>query len=147
MKKNYCIVIVALFVLASLVACKKHHDSPALTTANLAGTYQVKSIVITRSIGTQPVGYDIFAALDPCVKDNEIKLNTNLTVSYNDIGVVCNPPSVDPVGDWTIVGTDSLQLTTRYFDEKLDGGTIKSFDGTTLVVLSGDMSGLKFTET
>jgi len=155
MKKNSFFLFAILVIITGMVACKKSDAPPAITVTptlkdSLVGTYKVTSVLWTNLAGqaNQEVQNS------GCLSDNEVKLDSALTVSFIDAGVSCG---LDYGGTWSLVsdslrftgvhytGTDTLQTTWAYLDQlhycpEADGGKIVSFDGTTLT-LSGSPDG------
>jgi hypothetical protein len=92
-------------------SCSKEKDANGdITVENLSGTYELKAL--TWMSGSTNV--NVYELLDDCEKDNLIRLNVDKTANYIDAGIVCSPPE--------------------------DGGKIKSFDGTTLVLTGSPAS-------
>jgi len=123
--------ILALSMLSLVfVSCKKDDkDEPVTPTKeNLTGTYKMTAFTI--SSGGQSM--DAFNNLmEPCDRDDIYKLNADLTYNIVDAGTVCSPDNND-------VSTWSLSGSTLTLDG--DPGTIKSWNGKTLVVEATDNS-------
>jgi hypothetical protein len=135
MKKNYFIAITLLSIVTGFVACNKHHhdSESSITVANLSSTYKITSIIETET-ASPSVSYDVYPNLNACIKDDELTLNTKLTVNYSDAGISCSPKG-DDSGTWDIVN-DSLALNKSFYYGYLSAGKITSFDGKTLIVTS-----------
>ena len=70
---------------------------------------------------------DLYDSLPPCERDNVIQLSANLTATFIDSGVKCNPPS-DSTGTWSLsANTDTLYVAGS-------ANFINSWDGVTLVL-------------
>jgi hypothetical protein len=121
-------IIVSLSVLSLLTfsSCKKDKDDENVTptVANLSGTYKITAVTLE--------GENIFNNSDAnknyyevCERDNEYKLNTDMTVEVIDAGTVCNP-DVSGVGDWSLSGNE---ITVGN-----ETSTITSFNGKKLVL-------------
>jgi hypothetical protein len=111
-------------------SCSKEKDANGdITVENLSGTYELKAL--TWMSGSTNV--NVYELLDDCEKDNLIRLNVDKTANYIDAGIVCSPPEEEN-GTWYLSG-DSL-----YLSNGADGGKIKSFDGTTLVLTGSPAS-------
>jgi hypothetical protein len=129
-------LFLSLSVLALLTAtsCNKDNDDVPQeitpTKENLTGTYKITAA--TMQVGSS-AAVDIFndnAFFEACQKDDNHKLNANLTYEMEDAGTQCNPPGT--YSDfWDLVNSSTIEI---------DGvqGTIKSWDGRTLVVAGTD---------
>ena|SRR5690349_568369 len=83
---------------ATFSACKKDKkdDSLAVTKENLVGTYVISSIKLN--------GTDVFQLYPTCEKDDQYKLNSDLTLEYKDAGTVCSS-SGDFTSTWSVSGS------------------------------------------
>jgi hypothetical protein len=121
-------------------ACSKDNNttnSSAITKENLAGTYTLTAA--TASIPGLPP-QNVLDSLPPCQKDDQYKLNVDLTFNYIDAGTKCNPAG-DYSGTWGLIGTTKIEINN-------DTATIQSFNGKTLVVNSVvTISGIPLTTT
>lgn len=118
-----------IFALATMLllvtSCKKDKkDSSEVTVANLSGSYKISKI--TALVGSNPETDVTDVLLDACDKDDIIKLNSNMTLQWEDRGVQCSPPN-------TYSDTWSLPNNTTIVIEG-EQGTIRKFDGTNLEV-------------
>jgi hypothetical protein len=129
--------ILALSVFSLLFAsCKKDNKNEPVTPTkeNLTGTYKLSAFSMT-SNGTTT---DLIMFMDACDKDDLYKLNTDYSYNVQDAGVVCSP-SNDYSGSWSLVNSTTINIDG-------DVGTIKSWNGKTLVV-EGTDSGVTYSIT
>jgi hypothetical protein len=155
MKRNSFRLLAILVIITGMIACNKSSTPPAVVVTptlkdSLIGTYKVTSVLLTNLAG------QAFQEVQNsgCLSDNEVKLDSALTVSFIDAGVSCG---LDYGGTWSLLndslhftavhytGADTLQTTWGYLDQlyycpQADGGKIVSFDGTTLT-LTGSPDG------
>ena len=118
-------MLTVVTVVAIIDSCKKSSsNSSAITKENLAGSYKLTAASVT--IPPFPA-QSILDSIPACQRDDIIKLNVDLTMQNIDAGTQCNPP-----GDFS--STWSLSGTTIHVDTLT--GTIKQFDGKTLVIES-----------
>jgi len=118
LKKTHSIFIALVILLVALfAACKKSNDNPAITVANVSGSYKLTSLTWNN--------IEIYDSLDACEKDNISELGADSIYNFIDAGIQCNPPE-DHDGIW-YVAKDSF-----YIDGS--GTKIKSFDGKHLVL-------------
>jgi hypothetical protein len=124
MKQKSFHTITLLLVIFTFFACQKDPDTKNdPTIENLSGTYGLKALVWTSGGMT----INVYDQLDPCEKDNLIKLNVDKTANFMDAGVACSPAENEN-GTWYI-SHDSL-----YYSNSTEGAKITSFDGKTLVL-------------
>jgi hypothetical protein len=124
-KSNHFFILSLAGVIAILLAvsCKKSSsNSSSITVQNLAGTYTLTALTVT--IPPLPP-QSIIDSVPTCQRDDEYKLNTDLTYDYIDAGTKCNPPG-DGTGVWSLSGNTITIDTTQ--------STIQKFDGRTLVI-------------
>ncbi|HTQ63498.1 MAG TPA: lipocalin family protein [Puia sp.] len=124
-KSNHYFVLLLTGVVSILLAvsCKKSSsDSSAITVQNLAGTYTLTALTVT--IAPLPP-QNIIDSVPACQRDDQYKLNTDLTYDYIDAGIKCTP-SGDGTGVWSLSGNTIVIDTTQ--------STIQKFDGRTLVI-------------
>lgn len=109
-------------------ACSKSNNSTntsAITKENLAGTYTLTAA--TASIPGLPP-QNVLDSLPACQKDDQYKLNVDLTFNYIDAGTKCSPPG-DYSATWSLIGTTQIVIGS-------DTASIQSFNGKNLVVNS-----------
>ncbi len=141
MNRFQSVLTASLAVLAIFSACKKNDnkktadDPSARTVANFAGTYSLDSLTAS-AFGQSANLYD---SLDACQKDDEVILKTDLSAVFSDGAVKCDP-STDSTGTWRLSdNTDSIYIGAN-------GGKIKSWDGTSLVITgTQDFNGIQAT--
>jgi hypothetical protein len=107
-----------------LTACNKEKRND-VTKENLVGTYTL--IASESQVGAEPVEDDLLT-MEPCEKDDQLKLNGDGTYNGVDAGTQCNPNGNEN-GSWSLPSASKLQIGVETLD-------IKSFDGRTLVVES-----------
>jgi len=121
----------AMLTMVIFSSCKKDKsDSPAITKENIAGTYKLIALTVN--------GQSYYEFLDPCEKDDDYKLNLDLTMEYVDAGTVCSPAG-GYSSTWSLLGTNSIIIDS-------DTGTIDKFDGHVLKV-TGVQSGVTYSPT
>lgn len=134
--------ILALSMLVVLASCKKDKDEPAAitpTVANLTGNYKITASTMTGGGSTVDIfNNDMF--YEPCMRDDIYRLNANMSYAITDAGTVCNPPGDYSGGTWALTSTSTIDMDGEEF-------TIKSWNGTTLVVEAGDPSSVMFSAT
>ena len=126
MKKTICALALFTLVFAS---CKK--DSTASITPtkeNLAGTYIITAATVAANGQTVNVFDNADVSMndfDPCKRDDQYKLNVDLSYAVIDAGTPCSPDN-NATGTWELVNSSTISI---------DGSasTIKSWDGHTLV--------------
>ena len=117
-------IIVILLASVTLASCSKKSSvsAPAITKANLVGSYKLTATTVTYN-GVQ---IDLLA-LYPCRADDIYTLNTDDTYTVSDGAISCTPSSNDS-GNWSLSGS-IITLGAQQF-------TITSFDGTTIQATS-----------
>ena len=105
-------------------ACKKSNDTPAITKENIAGTYQIMSIIRTFPDGSQ---VDMFENGQECNKDNQEKYETNGNWSYIDGGLICDPAQ-NGSGTWELRSDTLLVNEYPVVISKFDGSTMETID-------------------
>jgi len=111
-------IIVALVIVTS---CKKSSsNSSAITKENLAGIYTLTSL--TATIAPFPP-QSIIDSLPACQRDDQYKLNVDLSFNYIDAGTKCNPAG-DKTSTWSLptantIVIDSLQAAIKSFNGKI----------------------------
>jgi hypothetical protein len=133
MKKAIFALSVLTLVFAS---CKKDNkDEPVTPTKeNLTGSYRLTAFTVTSGGST----LNLFNMMDACQKDDIYKLNADNSYVVDDAGIVCSP-SNEYTGDWSLVNSTTINIDG-------DVGTIKSWNGKTLVV-EGTDSGNTYSQT
>ena len=128
MKKAKTQILLLLTVVSMMAvsnACKKSSSSgSAITKENLQGSYTLTAVSVT--IPPFPA-QSVLDSVPACQRDNIIKLNLDLTMQNIDAGTKCVPPA-DFASTWSLSG-NSITVDTL-------SGTIKNFDGKTLVIES-----------
>jgi hypothetical protein len=132
MKKTllFVVVSVALFVLA-ISGCSKKNEDVSPTMKNVAGTY--KMTALTGSFGGFTL--NLYDSVPACQKDDNYKFNADSTYQYIDAGTQCDT-SYDYSGTWVISG--SYIILDQQGEQ--DSATIKSFNGSQLVITFTDNS-------
>ncbi|MBN8699628.1 MAG: lipocalin family protein [Chitinophagales bacterium] len=120
------IMLSVMGLAVSLVSCQKEQSTLngcTLSMASIAGTYKITSIRY-KSASNAPE-QDYLAMMEPCEKDDLIKVNANGTADYQDAGTKCSPEGSYP-STWSLSGNTMT----------IDGvtGTIQSFDCRKLVI-------------
>ncbi len=131
MKKHYlnCIPAVALISL-SLAGCTKK-DAPLeekLTTQTLTGRYKLTELTGETAI-TPPIS--AMGKLDACELDNIYELNADSTANYIDAGTKCSP---EKSYSFKYNMTSNTVFLIRIQSPYLQGGSVKKFDGKTLIL-------------
>lgn len=119
------LVLASLGLVAILASCDKDPVEPdcSVTKNNLAGTYKLSAVKYKLSASAPE--QDFFALMEACEKDDLIKLNSNGTYTYTDVGTICDPFGTNS-GTWSVTG-NTLQ------SDGVISGTITSYDCRTLV--------------
>ena len=123
----------SVVALLATTSCKKDNDnnnnqSVTPTKENLVGTWKVTAATV--SSGGQNVNVfnnsnEMMNFFEPCERDDQYQLKSDLTYAYVDAGTQCDPEgSYD--GTWNLVNATTLQVDGQ-------DGTIKSFNGKNLV--------------
>jgi len=126
MKKTIAFLAISGAAVLIISSCSKKNDA-SYTVKQLAGTYKV-----TGAKATVP-GFgevDAYEAMEACQKDDLQIFREDSTFEYQDAGEVCQDNNSGE-GRFTIKG--NLLLFNPDTDDA-DTATIKSFNGTTLVV-------------
>ena len=113
------LLLVITVVLIIAISCKKSsNNSSAITKENLAGIYTLTGL--TATVAPFPA-QNIIDSVPACQRDDQYKLNPDLTFNYIDAGTKCSPPA-DNVSTWSLSGNtitiDTLQGTIQHFDGK-----------------------------
>ena len=124
--------ILALSMLSLVfVSCKKDDkDEPVTPTKeNLTGTYKMTAMTWA--------GANVFNnsnesanLVQPCERDDLYTLKSDLTAERTDAGTQCSPATTG-TGTWDFTNGNTLTVELPTTDI---GGTIKSWNGSTLVV-------------
>jgi hypothetical protein len=144
-KRHWILSLLSLFLV--IIACKKTTPSSnpdAKTVQNLSGSYLITAI----NVNSSGVNFDEYASLTACQKDNIVKLNTDLSADYEDVGIICTP-SETSTGTWSLSSnSDSLSISgISTFPQGLSA-LIQSWNGTTLVLVgTNQISGTTATTT
>ena len=132
MKKTLLFVIASAALLALIISgCSKKNDATAATMKNVAGTYKLTAA--TGAFGG--LTFNLYDSIPACQRDDNLTLNADSTYQVIDAGTQCNPPD-NQTGTWFINGSDFV----RHGPVSTDSGTIKSFNGSQLVVTHTDNS-------
>jgi len=128
--KNSLFLLAACTLLLIALSCSKNssyssNTGSQITVAKLSGTYALKGLTGTYA----GVTISIYDSLKACQKDNLLQLNTDMSLSLIDAGIVCVPPETT-TGTWALKA-DSLLFSGAVL---IGSSKIKSFDGTTLVL-------------
>ena len=125
MKRNLFLASALTIISLGFVGCSKDDDKPKneITVANIAGTYKLTALEWKLPNGETE---DVYAQLEDCNRDDLVQLKTDMTILFNDAGVVCDPPG-DVSGSWELHGNHIVLGPVE--------GTITKFDGKTLVMV------------
>lgn len=121
------IIISAIFLATTVMACKKGDSGTNTCTTNMAsiaGSY--KTIAVKYKAGNTAPEQDLFTILPACEKDDIIKLYVNGTADYQDAGTACTPNN-SYSSTWSVNGNSITMDGTA--------GTIQLFDCKKLVVM------------
>jgi len=122
---------VLLIILGVILSCNKENDDDcSVTVSNLSATYRLTAMKYKQT--SNSAEQDYLLLLPACEKDDQIKLNANMSYDYVDAGIICSPPGNDQ-GTWALNGNT---ITSN----GLLNGTIESFDCTTLILLMTDVN-------
>lgn len=127
MKKVISISLIHFGVLLflSLFSCtKSSSDSHAINVANISGTYLLTDVTV--SLPPAPP-ISVLDSIPACQRDDQIKLNSTMTVDFVDIGTQCVPPG-NGTSTWSLSGSN-ITIDTL-------SGTISKFDGHILQINS-----------
>lgn len=139
MKKTSIRLVLALaFSAMMFTACKKDKDDEpvAATKENLIGSYKLTKFEM--KVSGLPTPVDLYAVfLEACQRDDVYTLSADFKVQVTDEGTKCSPLN-SYQSTWSMDG--------NYVEIDGYAGTVKSFDGKTLV-LEGSGSEGGFTGT
>lgn len=137
-KTSIRLVLAVAFSAILLGACKKDKDDDepvGATKENLIGKYKLTSAKY-KALGQEG---DYVTEMEACEKDNTYELKADFSAVYADAGTKCDPEG-GYATEWALNG-NSIEID-------IYSGTIKSFNGTTLVVEeSGTESGITYSIT
>ena len=121
----------SIFLFAGVIySCSKGRSSNITPTeTSLMGTYNLSAETGKPESGVQ---FNALDSLVACERDDELRLNANLTYDYIDTGIVCSP-SGNYSGTWDLPNSNTLVLD--HFSQY----TIKSFNNKTLVLVYVDL--------
>jgi len=122
MKRTLLFLVISGTAALIITGCSKKSDTQAATMKNLAGTYKLTAYTATSG----GVTIDGMQNMDACQKDDQLKLNADSTLNYIDAGTTCSPDG-SYTGSWVVSGNYLIL-------DGSDSSTIKSFNGSTLVV-------------
>jgi len=115
---HFLAFVMATLTLLFVVSCSKSsNSSSAITVQNLVGTYTLTSLTVT--IAPFPP-QNILDSIPACQRDDQYKLNTDMSYDYIDAGVQCNPPG-NGIGTWSLSGNTLIIDTTHATIQKFDG--------------------------
>ena len=89
---------------------------------SITGTYKLTALTYRQN--SSAASQDLYSSLDACQKDNVFIFNADHTFYYQDIGVLCSPPSND-ASTWSLNGS-SLEFSG-------DVNNVTSFDCNNMV--------------
>lgn len=128
MKKIYFgLFSVLLFVVFTLSSCNKSDavEKPTYTTAQIAGSYTLTSIIYTAHDSPTEDFTNNF--LESCQQDDVYNLNADMSFSLIDSGEVCEP-SGDYESNWTLEGNllafDFFSMEIEKYDGKILVGSM-----------------------
>jgi Lipocalin-like domain len=126
--------ILALCVLGLVfTSCKKDKQNEQVTPTkeNLTGTYKMTAATMAYSGASADIfNDDNFTPA--CHRDDIYHMNAADSYAIEDAGTVCSPSSEDS-GNWSLESSSTLNING-------EAGTIKSWNGKTLVVEVTDSS-------
>ena len=131
MKKTLLFIAVSVASLLTLLfaGCSKK-DSGGYSMTSVAGTYKLSAATVTAQGVTQDAMDLIF---DPCQQDDILQLKADSTMIYTDAGTTCSTDGSE-TGKWWTSNSYLIQSS----NQQNDTVTIKSFNGTALVVTHPD---------
>jgi hypothetical protein len=119
-------IILSLAVIMLVTAsCKKgdNDESLALTKENIAGSYKLTAVTMG--------GQDLMSQfVEDCMRDDIYTFKTDLTYSYADAGIKCDPDGSYTDGEWSVPSN-----TTFEYDG--DTYTVVKFTSKTLQISTG----------
>jgi hypothetical protein len=135
------IAVITVSLLTLLLAgCSKKDSGGSYNMASMAGTYKLTSATITAQGITQD-GMDFI--FDPCQQDDILQLQADSNMIYTDAGTTCSTDGSE-TGKWWTSNSYLIQSS----NQQNDTVTIKSFNGTALVVTHPDeLGGMPITVT
>ena len=131
MKRTLLFLVISGTAALIITGCSKKNDANSYSVKQLAGTYKLTASTATSG----GVTLDAMQYIDACQKDDLTKLNADSTFEYVDAGVSCGNGNV--VGTWLVKG--NLLITLDEGSSTPDSITIKSFNGTNLVLTSTEV--------
>jgi hypothetical protein len=128
-KTSIHLMLSIIFSTIILAGCQKSKDSEpvAVTKENLAGSYKLTALTYKTTVTPETDSYN---ELEVCERDDIYTLKSDFTASYTDAGTPCDPPGSYSGVNWELDG-NNIMIPGSSNDY---AGTIKSFDGKTLVV-------------
>lgn len=126
MRKSILVLSLGALLFTS---CKKEKEPVVATKENLSGSYKFTAVTYggVNIFNNSDESVNMFEA---CQRDDVYTLGANGVYSVADAGTVCNPSS-EYEGNWEFVNSTTVTIDG-------DTGTIKSWDGKTLVVEAKD---------
>ena len=119
------------------VSCKKDKDEEVTPTKeNLTASYRVTAMT-ANGINIFNNSNEAVNMFDACERDDVYTLKADMTGLVTDAGTQCSPPS-SGTGTWSLTGTTISIVDLTYVDIS---GTIKSWNGKTLVVEDNSQGG------
>jgi hypothetical protein len=131
MKKHYLKRIsLAALISLSFAACVKKDEEleQPLTAESLAGQYLLTDVTAETSL-TAPVS--VISKIEACELDNIYELKADSSATYIDAGTQCNPAKGY---SFKYNMTNNTVYLIGLQNKYLSGGSVKKFDGKTLVL-------------
>ena len=133
------LMLTIIFSAVLLGACKKDKDEAVEPTKeNLAGSYKLTGLTTSTS-STGEV--DTYSQLEACERDDIYTLNTDFSATYTDAGTKCDPEGTYESA-WSLDENKNIVITGGTMDYE---GTVKSFNGKTLVIEGTYNVGITYT--
>lgn len=98
----------------ALAGCSKDDDDKKEDekSSSIVGTWKITAQTFTTSFGGQSSTVDQYAQLDPCEKDNLIKLDANGTATNLPGATKCDPsePNSEPAGTYVMQNNNTKMM-------------------------------------
>lgn len=135
MKKTLLFVLVSAAALLLIMSgcSKKDSGGPSSNMATYAGSYKLTAATVTAGGVTQDAMNYLF---EPCQQDDILQLKADSSMILTDAGTTCTPDG-SGTGKWYVSGSYLITIESQ----QNDTATIKSFNGTALVLTHPDELG------
>jgi hypothetical protein len=138
-KTSIHLMLIIIFSAVLLGACKKDKDEEIEPTKeNLAGNYKLTGLTTSTPSSGEVNTYN---QIEACERDDIYTLNTDFSAAYTDAGTECEPPG-SYESTWSFDENKNITINGSSFDYE---GTVKSFNGKTLVVEGTYNMGITYT--